>query len=177
MTVRYRFWCLLAAVGLFPAGAAWAQQAAAKPNVVLIITDDVGYGDLGSYGAPDVKTPNIDRLAREGTRLTDFYAAPTCSPTRAALLSGRYYQRARIERPMGHAASADAERGLPATGRTLPRLIKNAGYATGLVGKWHLGYKPEFSPNAHGFDYFWGFLSGLVDYYQHTDQQGKPDHY
>ena len=152
-------------------------QAAAKPNVVLIITDDVGYGDLGSYGAPDVKTPNIDRLAREGTRLTDFYAAPTCSPTRAALLSGRYYQRARIERPMGHAASADAERGLPATGRTLPRLIKNAGYATGLVGKWHLGYKPEFSPNAHGFDYFWGFLSGLVDYYQHTDQQGKPDLY
>jgi arylsulfatase A-like enzyme len=160
------------------ASAALAQQpAAAKPNIVLIITDDVGYGDLGSYGAPDVKTPNIDRLAREGTRLTDFYAAPTCSPTRAALMSGRYYQRAKIERPMGHAASADAERGLPATGRTLPQLIKNAGYATGLVGKWHLGYKPEYSPNAHGFDYFWGFLSGLVDYYQHTDQQGKPDLY
>ena len=158
---------------------AWAQQpaAGAKPNIVLIITDDVGYGDLGSYGAPDVKTPNIDRLAREGTRFTDFYAAPTCSPTRAALISGRYYQRAGIERPFGHSASNDRERGLPATGKTLPRLIKNAGYATGLVGKWHLGYKPEFSPNAHGFDYFWGFLSGLVDYYQHTDQQGKADLY
>jgi arylsulfatase A-like enzyme len=169
---------MLAAALVAPSTAA-AQQppAAAKPNIVLIITDDVGYGDLGSYGAPDVKTPNIDRLAREGTRFTDFYAAPTCSPTRTALISGRYYQRAGIERPLGHSASNDRERGLPATGRTLPRLIKNAGYATGLVGKWHLGYKPEFSPNAHGFDYFWGFLSGLVDYYQHTDQQGKADLY
>jgi arylsulfatase A len=163
---------------LFSPLAAHAQaQATAKPNVVLIITDDVGYGDLGSYGAPDIKTPNIDRLAREGTRLTDFYAAPSCSPTRTALISGRYYQRAGIQRPLGGPKSADAERGLPATGRTLPQLIKNAGYATGLVGKWHLGYKPEFRPKAHGFDYFWGFLSGLVDYYQHTDQGGNHDLY
>ena len=158
--------------------AAYAQQGtAAKPNVVLIITDDVGYGDLGSYGAPDVKTPNIDRLAREGMRLTDFYAAPSCSPTRTALISGRYYQRAGIQRPLGGPKSADGERGLPATGRSLPQLIKNAGYITGLVGKWHLGYKPEFRPKAHGFDYFWGFLSGLVDYYQHTDQGGNHDLY
>src|SRR5262245_6483340 len=71
-----------------------------RPNILLIVTDDVGYGDIGNYGAPDVKTPNLDRLAREGTRFSDFYAAPTCSPTRASLISGRYYQRFRIERPL-----------------------------------------------------------------------------
>jgi arylsulfatase A-like enzyme len=76
-----------------------------RPNILLIVTDDVGYGDIGSYGAPDVKTPNLDRLAREGTRFSDFYAAPTCSPTRASLISGRYYQRFRIERPLPTAAT------------------------------------------------------------------------
>ena len=75
-----------------------------RPNVVLIITDDVGYGDIGSYGAPDIKTPNIDSLAKNGTRLTDFYAAPNCSPTRASLISGRYQQRSRIESPLGAGA-------------------------------------------------------------------------
>ena len=173
-----RLAAFLLALTLAPVGAdAQTQAPSARPNVVLIITDDVGYGDLGSYGAPDVKTPNIDRIGREGVRFTDFYAAPTCSPTRASLITGRYYQRVKIERPMGHAASADAERGLPVTGRSLPQLLKNNGYATGLVGKWHLGYKAEFSPNAHGFDYFWGFKSGLVDYYQHTDQSGAHDLY
>jgi len=147
---------------------------ATRPNVVLIITDDVGYSDIGSYGAPDIKTPHIDSLAKNGTRLTDFYAAPNCSPTRAALISGRYQQRSRIENPLG-AARVAQEQGLRATGRTLPQLLKNNGYRTGLVGKWHLGYKPEFSPNAHGFDYFFGFKSGLIDYYQHTDSSGEHD--
>jgi arylsulfatase A-like enzyme len=150
------------------------QAAASRPNVVLIITDDVGYGDIGSYGAPDIRTPNIDSLAKNGTRLTDFYAAPNCSPTRAALISGRYQQRSRIENPLG-AARVAQEQGLRATGRTLPQLLKNNGYRTGLIGKWHLGYKPEFSPNAHGFDYFFGFKSGLIDYYQHTDSNGEHD--
>jgi arylsulfatase A-like enzyme len=150
------------------------QAAASRPNVILIITDDVGYGDIGSYGAPDIKTPNIDSLAKNGTRLTDFYAAPNCSPTRAMLISGRYQQRSRIENPLG-APRAAQEQGLRATGRTLPQLLKNNGYRTGLVGKWHLGYKPEFSPNAHGFDYFFGFKSGLIDYYQHTDSSGDHD--
>jgi len=172
------FVCLVLAAVISPVGAsAQGQAPSARPNVVLIITDDVGYGDLGSYGAPDVKTPNIDRIGREGVRLTDFYAAPTCSPTRASLITGRYYQRVKIERPLGSATSADGERGLPVTGRSLPQLLKNNGYATGLVGKWHLGYKTEVSPNAHGFDYFFGFKSGLVDYYQHTDQSGAHDLY
>jgi arylsulfatase A-like enzyme len=152
--------------------AAVPAVAQTRPNILLIVTDDVGYGDIGSYGAPDVKTPNLDRLAREGTRFSDFYAAPTCSPTRASLISGRYYQRVRIERPLPTNA---IEQGLRPTGRSLPALLKGAGYATALIGKWHLGYKPEFSPNAHGFDYFFGFKSGLIDYWQHTDGNGQHD--
>jgi arylsulfatase A-like enzyme len=167
-------WPFLLALAAVPLTAQRAGDSQ-KPNVVLIITDDVGYGDLGSYGAPDVKTPNIDSLARDGTRLTDFYAAPTCTPTRAALISGRYQQRYRLEAPLGGPSTAAAEQGLPATGRSLPQLLKNNGYATGLVGKWHLGYKPEFSPNTHGFDYFFGFKSGFIDYYQHTDGAGMHD--
>jgi arylsulfatase A-like enzyme len=159
---------------LIAANVAAQPQSQNRPNVVLIITDDVGYGDIGIYGAPDVRTPSIDSLARDGTRLTDFYVAPNCSPTRAMFISGRYQQRYRIENPLGAARTA-GEQGLPATGRTLPQLLKNNGYRTGLVGKWHLGYKPEFSPNAHGFDYFFGFKSGLIDYYQHTDSVGEPD--
>lgn len=149
-------------------------QAPSRPNVVLIITDDVGYGDIGVYGAPDVRTPSIDGLARDGTRLTEFYAAPSCSPTRAALISGRYQQRFRIEVPLGAARTAK-DQGLRPTGRSLPQLLKNNGYRTALIGKWHLGYRPELSPNAHGFDYFFGFKSGLIDYYQHTDQTGEHD--
>jgi arylsulfatase A-like enzyme len=146
-----------------------------RPNVVLIITDDVGYGDIGSYGAPDIRTPNIDSLAKTGTRLTDFYAAPNCSPTRAALISGRYQQRFRIEAPLGASNGPAGEQGLAATGRSLPQLLKNTGYRTALIGKWHLGYKKEFSPAAHGFDYFFGLKSGLIDYYQHTDSTGQHD--
>ena len=146
-----------------------AQGRSAQPNVVLIITDDVGYGDIGSYGAPDIRTPNIDRIAREGVRFTDFYAnGATCSPTRAGLITGRYQQRVGLEAPLGAGGKADANRGLPPTGASLPQLLRNNGYATALVGKWHLGWLPQFSPEAHGFDYFFGFKSGYVDYYQHT---------
>ena len=139
----------------------------ARPNIVLILTDDVGYGDIGSYGSRDIRTPHIDRLARGGVRLTDFYASPQCTPTRAALISGRYPQRVSLERALS-TTGPSLHTGLPATGNTLPRLLKNAGYHTGLVGKWHLGFLPEYSPNAHGFDYFYGFLAGYIDFYTHT---------
>ena len=136
----------------------------------------MGYGDVGSYGAPDIKTPNIDSLARAGTRFTQFYAnASSCTPTRAGLISGRYQQRFAIERPFGAASTADGNLGLPSTGRSLPQLLRTAGYATGLLGKWHLGYLPQFSPLVHGFDSFFGFKSGYIDYYQHTDSVGLPD--
>jgi arylsulfatase A-like enzyme len=148
---------------------------APRPNVVLIISDDMGWADLGSYGATDIRTPNLDRLAREGLRLTDFYAnGVTCSPTRAGLISGRYQQRYGIEAPLPNAVRA-GDRGLPATGRSLPQLLKNNGYATALIGKWHLGYAKEKSPNAHGFDYFFGLKSGYHDYYTHDDGEGEPD--
>ena len=133
------------------------------------MTDDAGYGDIGSYGALDVKTPHIDRLAREGVRLTDFYAnGATCTPTRAGLISGRYQQRFELEAPLGALGEKDWSRGLTPTGRSLPRLLRNSGYATALIGKWHLGWKEEFSPGAHGFENFFGFKSGFIDYYQHT---------
>jgi arylsulfatase A-like enzyme len=165
------------AAGCVTAGAQVSPAQRERPNVVLIITDDVGYGDFGSYGARDVRTPNIDRLAKQGVRLTDFYAAPQCTPTRAALITGRYQQRVLLERALG-SAGASLDQGLPATGHSLPQLLKNNGYATGLVGKWHLGYKPEFGPNAHGFDYFYGFLSGFIDFYTHTrGTDGLPDLY
>jgi arylsulfatase A-like enzyme len=148
---------------------------AARPNVVLIITDDLGWADLGSYGATDIRTPNLDGLAREGLRLTDFYAnGVTCSPTRAGLISGRYQQRYAIEAPLPNADRA-GDLGLPATGYSLPQLLKDHGYATGLIGKWHLGYVAEKSPNAHGFDYFFGLKSGYHDYYTHDGGNGEPD--
>src|SRR6266545_2144072 len=150
---------------------------AATPNVVLVLMDDMGYGDLGSYGAPDVRTPNIDRLTREGVRLTDAYAnGAVCTPTRTALITGRYQQRVGLEWALG-ASPGDRERGLPATGSSLPALLKTNGYATGLVGKWHLGFNPQIGPNAHGFDEFFGFLSGAINYYTHRAGDGTPDLY
>lgn len=167
--------CLVAALACVTSLGA-QEPAAGRPNVVLIITDDVGYGDFGAYGSPDVKTPNIDRLARDGVKMTDFYAnGPNCSPTRAGLISGRYQQRFAIEWPLGSATTRDSIAGLPATGRSFPQLLANNGYATALIGKWHLGYRPEFSPNAHGFGYFFGIKSGYTDYYQHTGGDGEPD--
>jgi len=149
---------------------------ARTPNVVLILMDDLGYGDLGSYGVSDARTPNIDRLAREGVRLTDAYAnGPVCTPTRAALITGRYQQRVGLEWALG-VAPMDRELGLAVTGTSLPALLKTNGYATGLVGKWHLGWKPEFGPLAHGFDEFYGFLSGAHDYYT-TVSDGPSDLY
>ena len=150
---------------------------AAQPNIVLIMSDDMGWADLASYGATDIKTPNIDSLARDGVRLTDFYANGVfCSPTRAGLISGRYQQRFGVEIPLPTEERA-ADLGLNATGTSLPQLLKKGGYSTALVGKWHLGYKPQQIPNAHGFDYFWGLLSGYHDYYTHNGGNGKPDLY
>jgi len=167
---------LCAALAVLPALAAAQEGNTQRPNIVLVMTDDVGYGDFGSYGAPDIRTPHVDGLARDGVRLTDFYAnGATCTPTRTGLISGRYQQRVGLEAPLGSQSAIDQERGLSPTGRSLPQLLKNNGYATALVGKWHLGWKREFSPGAHGFDYFFGFKSGFTDYYHHTGGDGQPD--
>src|SRR5687768_1842141 len=123
-------------------GASSQGQAQRPPNVVLVMMDDLGYGDLGSYGASDVRTPNIDRLAREGVRLTDAYAnGAVCTPTRAALMTGGYQQRVGLEWLLT-TSPADLELGLAARGTSLPALLKANRYATALIGKWHLGWKP-----------------------------------
>jgi len=125
------------------------------PNVVVIFLDDVGYGDFGAYGHPTIRTPHVDALAAEGVKLTGFYAAsPACSPSRAALLTGRYPVRAGIHWALG----PDEERGIAAEEWTLAEALKERGYATAAIGKWHLGVRPEFLPTEHGFDAFFGLL-------------------
>jgi arylsulfatase A-like enzyme len=178
MSISTKFACsLVASVAITCsfASPSCAQFEAKGSNVLLILVDDLGYGDLGCYGSKTVKTPQVDRLAKEGVRLTDCYAAaPVCSPTRAALISGRYPQRSGFEWVIDY---KEKDRGLKPNGTSLPKLLKDAGYATGLMGKWHLGYKAEFSPNAHGFDEFFGFPSADLDYYSHKDANGDPGLY
>lgn len=144
---------LVAASGLFPPAAAAAPLDASVPNIVIILADDLGYADLGSYGAERIRTPRLDRMAAEGVRFTDFYAAaPVCSPSRAALLTGRYPIRSGVTRVLTPSSTG----GLPAEELTLPELLREHGYATGIVGKWHLGHTRPFLPLQHGFDEFFG---------------------
>ena len=131
-------------------------------NIVLIVSDDQGYADISCYPHPDeVATPNLDRIAAGGVRLTSGYAScPVCAPTRAGILTGRYQQR------FGFYTAADSRAGLPQTERTLAELLGREGYATGVFGKWHLGYRPPFRPLRRGFDTFYGFLGhGGHDYF------------
>ncbi len=147
-----------------------------RPNVVLVLTDDLGWADLGVQGATDIRTPHIDSLAREGVRFATFYSVGVlCSPTRAGLISGRYQQRYGVEAALSRPTADGSDRGLASRGHSLPHLLKASGYATALVGKWHLGYVPEMSPAAHGFDYFFGLKSGYHDYYTHRGNGMDPD--
>jgi arylsulfatase A-like enzyme len=149
------------------------EASQAHPNVVVIMMDDLGYGDLACYGAPDARTPNIDGLARDGVRLTDSYtSSPVCTPSRAAFMTGRYQQRCGLERDLGLGPAAH-KKGLPASETSVATMLSRNGYGTALVGKWHLGYLPEFGPNADGFDAFYGVLAP-VDYYEHKSRAGEP---
>jgi arylsulfatase A-like enzyme len=139
-----------------------------RPNILFILADDLGYGDLSCYGRPDYRTPVLDGLARQGTKFLSAYAAaPVCTPTRTAYITGRYPQRLPVglEEPLTIDSPTDA--GLPPDHPTVASLVKKVGYDTALVGKWHLGWKPEFGPNRHGFDEFFGILSGAADYFTH----------
>jgi arylsulfatase A-like enzyme len=135
------------------AGGPGSARAERPPNVVILLTDDLGYGDLGCYGARGLETPHLDRMAREGIRFTDFYVAqPVCSASRAALLTGCYPNRVGI---LGALGPADRH-GLGARERTLADLLRARGYATAAYGKWHLGHRPPFLPTRHGFDDYFG---------------------
>jgi len=128
-----------------------------RPNIVIILADDMGYGDLGCYGHPTISTPRLDEMARQGQRWTDFHvAAPVCTPSRAALLPGRLPVRNGMCSLRRHVLYPDSKGGLPASEVTLAEVLKAAGYATACVGKWHLGHQSEFLPTRHGFDEFFG---------------------
>ena len=139
-----------------------------KPNIVFIMADDLGYADVSCYGQRDYTTPNVDRLAIEGLRFTQGYAnSAVCSATRTALATGRYQYRLPVglEEPIN--ASSPRNIGLPPSHPTLPSLLKKAGYSTALVGKWHLGFLPDFSPLKSGYDQFFGIFGGAADYFNH----------
>jgi arylsulfatase A len=152
-----------------------------RPNIVMILADDLGYADLGCYGHPRAKTPHIDALARQGVRFTQHYSNGTeCSPTRTALLTGRYQQRAGgLECAIGTGnvgrydeaiRLADGrELGLPTEQTLIPGKLKDSGYVCGVFGKWHLGYEPKFNPKVHRWDEFIGYLGGNVHYFNHRE--------
>jgi arylsulfatase A len=143
-----------------------------KPNILLIVADDLGYGDIGCYGNRKNKTPNLDRLAKEGLRFTDFHSnGPMCSPTRAALLTGRYQQRMGIEGPIGRNGTGLGQ----CNEITIASQLRDAGYATGIIGKWHLGTQPSDNPINHGFSTFHGHLYSAQDYHSHVNRWGKVD--
>jgi len=167
---------ILALVVLLPAPLA-ELAAAERPNFVIIMADDLGYGDIGCYGSQRIHTPEIDRLAAEGMRFTDFHSSgAVCSPTRAGLMTGRYQQRAGIpavivanpNRPTHPHGIQDRE-------VTFAELLSVAGYRTAIFGKWHLGYYKKYNPVRHGFGQFRGYISGNVDFFSHVDQAGRLD--
>lgn len=160
----------LAVTVMLTAGACIAG-AAQKPNFIVILADDLGYGDLACYGAKDVSTPHIDQMAREGAKFTSCYVAPVCSPTRASLLTGCIAQRVGI----GGVLFTRNNHGLNPDEMTLPELLKAQGYATAIIGKWHLGNQDMFQPLRHGFDYWYGTPASNSQDFDPTLKQYAPD--
>lgn len=152
-------------------------QKTSRPNVIFILADDLGWGDLSCYGRPDYGTPHIDLLAAQGTKFTDAYSASSvCTPTRCGYITGRYPPRLKIGL-MEPLPSTNRLVGLDPGHPTIASLLKKSGYDTALIGKWHLGFRPEWGPNAHGFDEFYGILAGASDYFLHKTGRGEPDLY
>jgi arylsulfatase A-like enzyme len=153
---------------------AGAQARRVQPNVVLILADDLGYGDIGCYGGTAARTPHLDALAGRGIRFTDFHSnGAMCSPTRAALLTGQYQQRCGIEEVLSE--KDDWEGGLDLKHVTFAEVLREAGYSTGMFGKWHLGYTPALGPTRQGFSRYQGFMGGCLDYHSHLNRSGRPD--
>jgi arylsulfatase A-like enzyme len=167
----------VAAAFLFITFSLFAQ--AQRPNIIYIMTDDMGYGDLSGYGRKDYTTPNLDKLASQGMKFTNAYsAAPVCTPTRTAFMTGRFPARTQVGlmEPLTP-SKRDSSIGLTPDIPSLATVIRRAGYKTALIGKWHLGFKPINSPNRNGFDYFFGIHSGAADYISHKGDERKDDLY
>lgn len=169
--------CMLSASFGFPALLSSQSRRRRRPNFVIFYTDDQGYGDLGCFGGSDLKTPNIDRLAEGGARLTNWYSnSPVCSPSRAALLTGRFPRRAGVPHILGASNLKDPtpyKEGLPASEITLAESLKALGYRTGVFGKWHLGSSTQSRPTSQGFENFYGFMAGCIDFYSHIFYWGQ----
>ncbi len=164
------FWILLIFI-LF----ACNHQTSKSPNIILIMADDLGYGDISCYGSDNIKTPVLDKMASEGIKFTDYHSnGAVCTPTRAALMTGNYQQRAGLEGVI-YAQIGKRMYGISQNEKTIAEYFQEAGYTTGAFGKWHLGYNPEFNPVLHGFDEFYGYVSGNVDYISHRDGIGLYD--
>lgn len=154
-----------AALALSAAIPGIAAEPKRKPNILLIVADDLGYGELSIQGSKDIPTPNIDSIAKNGVRFTNGYVScPVCSPTRAGLMTGRYGPRFGYELNPGMPGEAVKEFGLPLNEKTVAERLKPLGYKTGMFGKWHLGYEPGYQPTQRGFDEFYGFLGGAHQY-------------
>src|SRR5687767_1434597 len=165
LTMRYQRFLTVCVSFVLILGAYVTARGARKPNILLIVGDDMGYADVGVYGCRDIPTPHIDSFAKNGVRFSSGYVTgPYCSPTRAALMSGRYQQRFGHEFNPGPGQLADRKFGLALTETTMADRLKAAGYVTGMVGKWHLGYEPEFHPMRRGFSEYFGFLGGAHSY-------------
>jgi arylsulfatase A-like enzyme len=171
MPIRMTF-PLMAAIALLPTVVRSAEPMPRKPNIVVILADDLGYGDIGVHGCKDIPTPHIDALAHDGVCCTSGYvSAPYCSPSRAALLTGRYQQRFGHEFNPALLKDGGAGQGLHPGETTLAQRLKDTGYATALIGKWHLGEEEKFHPLQRGFQEFFGFLAGAHNYL-HSDDIG-----
>lgn len=155
-----------------PASAAQTDRPVSdRPNIVLIVADDLGYGGLRSQGDAEAVTPHLDALAAAGARFTDFYANhPVCSPSRAALMTGKYQHRMGFEHNSGSPQATSPKFGVPAAELTVAERLKAKGYATGMFGKWHIGFAPDRTPTAQGFDTFYGFLAGAHAYTPRSDR-------
>lgn len=164
--------CLYSAEGFSANGVSESEgmNREAKPNIIVIFCDDLGWGDLGCFGNPTIRTPNLDRMASEGQKWTQFYvAAPVCTPSRAALMTGRYPIRNGMTSAKRAVLFPDSGGGLPPDEITLAEMLKEAGYATGIVGKWHLGHLPQYLPTSQGFDSYFG-----IPYSNDMDKIGGP---
>ncbi len=163
------------------AGSKLSAAQTRRPNILFILADDLGYGDLSCYGRPDYQTPNLDRLARDGVRFVNSYSAsPVCTPTRCAFITGRYPARTQVglEEPLQEKSVLGDKLetlGLPPEYPTVASLLKANSYETALIGKWHLGYLPKFGPVQSGFEEFFGIMSGAVDFFTHKDMAGESD--